>query len=440
MATIEYTVGSVGSGKSYRRCAHYLVEEFFNPDIPTDEYFWSNFPIKFEPFVDHLGVEQPGLFAIVEKRYGVGRGEVFDRVFVFPESEVETWIPRDGEPLRGPWSYFAENDIDISESHISIDEIHNFCPAGDRKAKKLWQEWLGEIRHEGATIEFLTQEPDKVNAGIHKAAQVRRYLIPSHDRRDPFFNIRMNDWYNFGTVFGKSYRPSVWQDEERNVKGKWKVVDSQPFWFKSELFGVYATNSESVKGKKSGKQTDQAYKRFGKLKLIRWFIFSNWYRFIFNKTVPRALGVIAILVGVQFLPQIIGLIGSATSKNVPNESSNGSNVVDVDPVFDEESLLLLAEEISRRQTESVVVGMVPDGIILANGLAVGVGGEVVVGGNAKKVKRIDYESRTVFYDGGKFVFVRDYGMQNSMAPEDDRIASIRERLQARGGDASKQAK
>ena len=47
-SVVTCTVGAAGSGKSFRRCAHFIVNEF----LPEhDGVHWSNFPLAWSPTI-----------------------------------------------------------------------------------------------------------------------------------------------------------------------------------------------------------------------------------------------------------------------------------------------------------------------------------------------------------------------------------------------------
>ena len=233
---VEFTTGAPGTGKTYRRAGHFIVNELLDPKCPSADRIWCNYPIEFESWTDGHGIEQKGLYAIANEKYGLEEFEVDEKVRVFPKEVVESWLRFDtsSKAIVTPSDFFNDNEIKLDACHIAIDEIHNFCPSADKIAATSWSKWLGEIRHEGATIEFLSQHPSKVSKAIINHAALRRQMVHSGLRRDWWVNIQLEDWYNVGTVIGRKYRPSVWEVEEREVLGKWKVSSQVPFWFRPE--------------------------------------------------------------------------------------------------------------------------------------------------------------------------------------------------------------
>ena len=455
---VEFTTGEPGAGKSYRRCAHFIVNVLLNPNEAGPKGIWCNYPIEFDPWVDKYGVEQPGLIEFIAVKYGEEvADEVEDRVKVFPPEEVASWKPpRKGQPVRGPWSFFEENDIDTGGWHVAIDEIHNFAPKGNRKVEEAWGEWMGEIRHEGLTIEFLTQDPDEVTRKIQGRAGVRRELVRSVERRDPYFKIKLGDWYQFGTIFGQPYRPSCWEVAKRKVMSKWVVSDEMPFWFKPDLYGVYDSHSASNKTNRSGATAELAYQRFGKVRLFFWFFRKNWMRFVFNPTVPRALFIIGLIMLSMNYGRIVawwtgkqqnkvsqGKVESfeGPSAELPQFESNPA-LLAVDQAKLELKMLQAEHEVMVerlvRSLDAVdgidqVLGMAPGVVFLADGRSVSVGDTIdMVTGETKTIKAIDYENRRIEFDTGVELYGSDFGMLDRVSGARTSSAKLREVLSGSG--------
>ena len=450
-SVVVYTTGEPGSGKSYRRCAHFLIKEFL-PNGDPSSVFWSNYPVKFEDWTDGNGEDRQGLFSLAEE-IGIERDEVEDRVKVFPPDEVNAWRPEDKSAKpRGPWSFFEENEISISNTHIAIDEIHNFCPVRYQGAEKAWQDWLGEIRHEGATVEFLTQSPKKVGQAIEMHAGLRRELTPGKLDRDPFFNIQLDDWYNFWTIFGKQYKPGINQVDSRQKRGKWEVVEVMPFWFDPKLYGAYDSFSAPMRrgaGQGAAAQLEP-YQQMGKVALFFWFFRRNAWRLFVNRTVPRLAFVVGLMVLVFNFTRIIDWVQQV------HKSSNGRPVTDeekkkaepttqvtepVAPVpgeietkaensgIDEELAELIDLHVTKMVAASEIVGLSPGKVIFADGRIASVGESVRIGLEELRISGIDYEKRMVHFDGGFHLhFQRDHGMSQAMARARNEAANLRSAL------------
>ena len=258
-STVLLTTGVAGSGKSYVRCARFLVDEFL-PD--TDGVHYSNFPV----FPEKIA-------ALIAPRLKVEPGAIIDRIKVIPDEALQTWIS--GE--SGPWDYFR--DLDLQNTHIAIDEIHNFCGKNTkRKTRARWQSWLGEIRHRGATVEFISQSPQKIAREIEYEAGVRLSLINSADRRDPFFGVTLGDWYELrAKFFTGELEPRVWQVERRNVDGKWLVQSTKSFLIEAHYFQFYDSYSAPHMGGRKASAPKYEFEKRSRIGLLWWFSRRNWW-------------------------------------------------------------------------------------------------------------------------------------------------------------------
>ena len=198
-ATVCYTVGEPGSGKTYRRCAVFLGDQFL-PN--TDGHVFTNYPIKLENMAEHV--------AAGRKHTGQ---QIKDRIHIIDEDTLKRWM----RGVSGPWEYFADKKTD--GALIAIDEIHNYCSRYHKKDhKQKWEEWLGEVRHMGAQVEVVTQDPDKCDALIQRHAGIRRWLQKDEHRTDPFLKIPMKAWYELiAKFFTGVYKPWNWEIEQRRV-------------------------------------------------------------------------------------------------------------------------------------------------------------------------------------------------------------------------------
>ena len=438
---ILYTFGLGGDGKSYRRGGEFVLNEFL-PDYEPESVLYCNYPIQFDPWVDCKGINRPGLVKTAWERYQIPEDEVRRRIQVFPDEVVDSWLShkrdKDG-PIHTPHTYFLDNGIDIDLAHIAIDEIHNFVPAsGDPKVAKEWERWLGEIRHEGATIEFLTQEDSKVHATIKGHAHLRLEIESSTRRRDPFFKIPLSEWYSFWTIFGKEYRPSSWQVTKRPSGGKWIEEEAIPFWFKDEIFGVYDTKSKPQSGKgKSGKGRKLPHEKWGKRKLFAWFVKRNWWRFIYNPFSARLAFILFCAIAFANFNHVIEYFQSrlgarkksrVNQQQVVDEQITQQVQVVSAPQLDvetpeqtekrEQYEHLLSEWLLEQSASSEIVGMTADRVIVGGGEVLRVGDSLRFGLETKQISRIDYGTRKVYFaDGGHVSFSRDHGMRQSLAKE-----------------------
>lgn len=244
-STVSLTVGVSGSGKTYYRCAVFLMDEW----LPNHEgLLISNYPIN----IDEVEKDWPGASRRIE---------------IIPEDVLKSW--RDGS--SGPWDYF--NDRDISGCHIAIDEIHNYCgKSTDNKVRKKWQQFIGELRHQGATIEFLTQAESKCAKEIINEAEIRYEIQNGENRRLPFLGYRMGDLYEFrAKLLGRYLCPSYCL-EKIQADGKWKTQDNHMFYRLPKYFKYYDSFSAPQSGKGKGNRSEQRpWEKYNWLMLVLWF-------------------------------------------------------------------------------------------------------------------------------------------------------------------------
>lgn len=271
-SVITLTTGPAGSGKTYVRCARFLLDEWL-PERSGVHY--SNFPV----FRDKVA-------EFSAKKTGKLESEILDRIQIIPESTLDLWV----NGHSGPWDFFRDKNLD--GCHIAIDECHNFCGAKtNHKIRQRWQAWLGEIRHQGATVEFLSQSPEKVAKEIHYEAGLRLSLVNSEDRRDPFLGILLGDWYELKAAFvTKEYQTVVWEIERRNVDGKWIEQNKRVFTLDPFYFQFYDSFSRPVQGGEKATGQKREFEKRSKPALIRWFLRRNVF-----SIAPRAMLVGGVL-------------------------------------------------------------------------------------------------------------------------------------------------
>lgn len=273
-----FTTGPAGSGKSLFRCARFLCVEF----LPGGQgRHISNFPIKFDPWTDGLGKEQPGLVAMMAEK-GLEETEVRQRVKLIEPEEINAWRNvhlKKGQKPCGPWDYFE--GYDLSGVHIAIDEIHNFCGASSpQEVVKKWQEWLGELRHRGATIEFLTQHPNKCAQAIRNEAEIKLEVVPEENRTDGFIGIKKYYWFNLKAKLGYGWAPRAFLVESRQVMGKFRIEDEKAIEYDSAWFGCYDSFSGPVAGGRSGSTGQREWETKSLPALLWWIFRDNSYRIV----------------------------------------------------------------------------------------------------------------------------------------------------------------
>lgn len=263
-ATVMSTTGAPGTGKTYYRCARFVIDWW----LPEEKgVHYSNFPIN----LDALQAKYP---------------EAVERVHVIPEEELKAWM--DFESGRGPWTYF--NGVDIQGAHFALDECHLWLPRqgeGSQKNAKRWGDWLREIRHSQCTVEFLTQDPGQVHKVVEMLAAVRLQLVNPEDQRDPIFGVQLGDWAELRAYFTGSYEVTIWQLEQRRVLEKWIHGETQRFTLDPYYFQFYDSYNSSIKSKKVDEDDEEVKAKPTKLREFQkrsrlgfwwWFFKRNAFR------------------------------------------------------------------------------------------------------------------------------------------------------------------
>lgn len=274
MSVIILTTGVPGCGKSYVRCARFLVDDFL---VNTRGIHISNFPINADRIASTVCRKinkNRGIFGIFRKP--VTEDDIKKRLEVIPDDVLQLW--RNG--LSGPWDYFKGRDLKYC--HIAIDEIHNFINSRtSAEVLKQWDDFLGEIRHRGCTFEGITQDIAQVDQVLTGRASVRLELVPGEDLRDPFFKIKMSDWYELKAGFFGEYHKTVFMLEKRKQDSRWKTNHTSRFLLVPEYFQYYNSFNASLQEKEQGatdedRAPEYEYQRRSRLSLLLWFIRRNF--------------------------------------------------------------------------------------------------------------------------------------------------------------------
>ena len=247
MATIILTTGVPGSGKTYVRCARFLVDDFL---LNCDGVHWSNFPLRRDEIVEAVvrraNFARRGVLAKItapfrRKDRHVCAQDIASRIQTIPELVLQAWKNEES----GPWEFFQ--GVDLTDAHIAIDEIHNYV-TWNKSAKyiQLWIDFLAEIRHRGCTFEGLTQDFDQVHQALKGRAAIQLELIPCEDMRDPFFHIMMIDWYNLKAGFTGEFHKTVVEVESRKSKDSFKENNRRRFLITPDYFKFYDSYNKSL--------------------------------------------------------------------------------------------------------------------------------------------------------------------------------------------------
>lgn len=264
-AVVTLTEGAKGVGKSFRRGPHFLINDFLPQNTGT---CYTNLPVFRDAIARAMSV-----------RTGRDVNEYIERIQMIPADVLKTWeeTNKDGTPVSGPWDYFEE--VDLNGCHVQLDEMHNYC--GSHHHKKhigRWVEWLGEVRHLGVTVEFISQHVMKMAAPVRREVAVKLYLKTTEDDHDPYFKIKLGDWYELLATLTRRYDVFVVEEESRENRGKWEVVDCRVFLRDPFYFDLYDSYAAPIKGGVKGKVQKREYEKRGKLGMVLWFYMRHWFK------------------------------------------------------------------------------------------------------------------------------------------------------------------
>ena len=206
---------------------------------------YSNFPLLLDPY-ERDGVRREGLVKEAADRWKLDVEEVRRRVQLISKETFDSWCDQSNDD--GPWRLF--HDVDLSGAHIAIDEVHHCFPSkgmGTRKRKKLL-EWLSEIRHCGATVEFLTQHPKNVAAEVLRLVNYELVLVPLEELLDPWFGIRFGDWAELKAKLTGKFQALVREEKWAAYGKKQKRVSARMWVLDAWYFGLYNSHSKPQSG------------------------------------------------------------------------------------------------------------------------------------------------------------------------------------------------
>jgi hypothetical protein len=280
-STTIYTSGVAGSGKTLTRCACFILNEFL-PESTGVHY--SNFPIGLVPADHPYPPRWPGetfidrIAEAAEAKYAKNReleitaASVKKRIHVIPEEVTEAWARGDS----GPWEYFA--GADLAGCHIAIDECHRFFhPSTSKEYLTELSVFLGQIRHTGCTVEFLSQADEKVAKEIKIEAGLHLECMNYEIERDPFCRIPLADWYELRAAFVGEYRSCFLVTEYGpRSNRKRKVLDKRYYHVDPSFFALYDSHDRPDKNSKAGRRK-RMHERLTRWQLVRWFLRSHWF-------------------------------------------------------------------------------------------------------------------------------------------------------------------
>lgn len=416
--TTELTTATAGVGKSYT-IVDWIVNKFIpdmsgtlitNMDLGEVPKTHSTPPAREgETFVDRIA-------EYCEKKYGSPADKTRERIRLLDRESLAKWrtqkvdvlddegevIDREiSEPSSGPWDMFAGEDL--TDCYFVLDEAHNFASSHhDKSHLQDWQEWCGELRHQKASVHFLTQNLTKLAKTIIDEAGKRYALVPNADEFGPYVKIRNGMWYELRAKITGKYRASILKYEYQDRGGKKKRDRSkdQIIQRKPEVFALYDSYAAPIAGGAGGGAAKiHEYERLSTLEFYLWWITETWGAWI----KPLFIIIVAVLLyfnhGTLFgrFQRIIrdgtGMRPKATM------AENIGEVVQVETVRETYAGLPVVQTQELASGERIVQ-MTPDYAVIGKKV-VRVGDIVSAAGPNKLLNAIDYEQREVVIGNAK---------------------------------------
>lgn len=459
------------TGKTYMRGAVFLAKEWlpFNRGIHV-----SNMPLKPDALAEYCK-RHYGRDCEAESRVVRIPDEMLARWRRFAEKEKDDKGKDTGNLLYmdGPWDEFGPGKRwPLSGTHIAIDEAHLYIPRAENLEKRRrWRDWLREIGHHGATVEFITQNLEALDKDVEKISELRYTISSRVSDLDPFLRIPMADWYELKGGLCGEWRPWIQQFEKRREDKGWSNIGKKMAELTPEYFALYEsfsrpqTEAEDGDGAEAVHQVEHEFQRRSFPGLLLWFG-KRYVERLAAACLVAAFGVwLCFFGGIPIvLAWFLGFVGSFTGKHAaadaspgakveqsavaaPEKSEGESAVVLEEPKtglllepeavvfsgpegeikvkdyerlsgelrFLETQAAVQGEELEKlRQESGEVITMTPERVTFASGERVGIGQKVKRSGKADVyVTTINFRRREVLLSDGSVVGLRMSKPRNS---------------------------
>jgi len=258
MAVFIITDGTMGAGKSYCRGPVYW-EKFFEGG---GQRIVTNIHVNVGAFVDYYNARHPRN-PIEPSQICYLDGTSWRR----EESEAE----KEGlEAPPGPW------DADLRDGdHVQIDEAHLVCPrTGMVNRRRAWRDFLAEVRHEGVTFEFITQDFTGIDELVVKRCAERYRLVEQAGKRELLTGLTWGDYFQLMAKMTGSYAP--WVTQVRVTRGAvkhWEEQDKNRIVLLPSRYPLYDSFSASARGKKGRRKRE--YEVLSWPRFLWWIYSSN---------------------------------------------------------------------------------------------------------------------------------------------------------------------
>lgn len=313
------TIGTPGSGKTYSRCARFIVDDW----LPNHEgRHISNFPIGLVP-ADHSTPPayegetfRERLAKFAAKKHGLDEQACLSRIVQIPREVTDAWEAG----TSGPWDYFA--NVDLQGCHIAIDEMHNFCGSNRPKALRTkWESWVAEVRHLGASIEFITQGKSSVPDLIAERCHITLELVHGSAMQDPFFGIRLEYWFELKAALTRKYSSFIVEREYGKSVEKPKtgleLKERRVFRLDPRYFALYDSYSIPQIGGRKATANKRQWERRSRLGVLAWVVRKNLLAFSTRIVFAGVVSWLLLFGGLQFLiHKFVDVVSHAVTPNL----------------------------------------------------------------------------------------------------------------------------
>lgn len=254
----ELTTGSMGAGKSYCR-VQWLVRDYL---MDPDAKLWTD-----------IELDRDAIAEFVSKRTKETPEQVLARLRVISKAEVEDLVD------VGPLEWF-EGQGSLNGVRIVLDESQRTLGAlASKEVRKEWLQWIAEARHEGATLEAITQTTDAWSPELRKLAAIRYHVTDMATERMPGIAIPWYDVFQLeAKVRGKMSRRAEMRTFRRSDGSREKQIAKEHFTLNEDGFRFYNSHQESSTGRQGTGLKDE-WQRLSAPSLVLWFMGRNWWRF-----------------------------------------------------------------------------------------------------------------------------------------------------------------
>lgn len=365
--------------------------------------------------VTNIPINKQAMGEFVAARSGQSVEDVTDRIMVFGSDLEERWSKDVTQGGETPAETFAE--VGFDNTHFILDEAHHFCGRHHSKQHRArWMGFVGELRKRGGSITFITQSIKKLPQEIECDGQILYELITAKTRRDPIFNICVEDWCELIAKLRGKWLSWVWLLESTKRAEKWVVEQQTVFALEQKYFELYQSYNRPIGGGAAVAEVPkQEWERRTWTQLIGWFCFRNFESLSLRLTGFALVVWLTCFGGGPFVMQKAfaafkaygaakreeGLAKIRNGKKPPtvrteSEFNRGAVVLpELDPARLPPHGLPNQLPIPEPVIPTVIVGMVPGGIVDEFGFVWKDGDEL----DGKKLSEIDYAAGRYRHDG-----------------------------------------